>query len=542
MAVVFSAASVVEDVLQRHGHDENFNRLRGLDFDSRRAEEAAARRNEAANWLRKMVGIVASKDLPAEPSEEELRLALRSGMILCNVINRVKSGAVPKVVESPSDCSLIPDGAALSAYQYFENVRNFLVAAQEIGVPTFEASDLEQGGISARVVNSILALKSYHEWRQTGGNGVWKFSGNVKPAMPMKQYVRKNMEPFTNSFSRHVSANESMSNTPSHDADHNSNTSAQSLSILVHSLLSDKKPEEIPELVESVLRKVVEEFELRVAKQNGLVQDAHCKSVKEAILEAKCMPDEETERRTLKRQIIFDKQGRDLWELKQSLSATKDGMQFMQMKFQEELNNIGMHIHGLAHAASGYHRVLEQNRKLYNEVQDLKGSIRVYCRIRPSLSREASYVSTVESIDEGNITIKTPSKYGKGHKSFSFNKVFGPSASQDEVFSDMQPVIRSVLDGYNVCIFAYGQTGSGKTYTMTGPRDLTEQTQGVNYRTLSDLFYLVEQRKDTIQYEVSVQMIEIYNEQVRDLLVGDGLNKRYPCSISLINKQVSRVS
>ena len=39
-------------------------------------------------------------------------------------------------------------------------------------------------------------------------------------------------------------------------------------------------------------------------------------------------------------------------------------------------------------------------------------------------------------------------------------------ANADEVFSDMQPLIRSVLDGFNVCIFAYGQTGSGKTYTM----------------------------------------------------------------------------
>lgn len=49
-----------------------------------------------------------------------------------------------QVVESPSDAVLVPDGAALSAYQYFENVRNFLVAVEEMGMPTFEASDLEQ--------------------------------------------------------------------------------------------------------------------------------------------------------------------------------------------------------------------------------------------------------------------------------------------------------------------------------------------------------------------------------------------------------------
>ena len=57
----------------------------------------ASRRYEAAGWLRKMVGVVAAKDLPAEPSEEEFRLGLRSGIILCNVLNKVKPGAVPKV-------------------------------------------------------------------------------------------------------------------------------------------------------------------------------------------------------------------------------------------------------------------------------------------------------------------------------------------------------------------------------------------------------------------------------------------------------------
>lgn len=79
----------------------------------------------------------------------------------------------------------------------------------------------------------------------------------------------------------------------------------------------------------------------------------------------------------------------------------------------------------------------------------------------------------------------------------------------------------------------------------TGPKDLTEDTLGVNYRALSDLFLLAEQRRDTFQYDVSVQMIEIYNEQVRDLLVADGFTKRYPSlhqiSIKILCKLIESI-
>nr|GLL42559.1 kinesin-like protein KIN-14I [Ipomoea trifida] len=549
-AFSFSVVSVVEDVLQQHG-----TRSRGLDLDARRAEEAAIRRYEAAAWLRKMVGVVGAKDLPAEPSEEEFRLGLRSGIVLCNVLNKIQPGAVPKVVESPSDAALLPDGAALSAYQYFENVRNFLVAVQEVGIPTFEASDLEQGGASSRIVNCVLGLKSYSEWKQSGGIGVWKFGGNVKPTTACaKQLTRKNSEPFmSSSSSRNMLMNEKSLSGAGTETETNRMPSS-SLSMLVRAVLLDKKPEEVPNLVESVLSKVVEEFELRIASQNDVQRRATLKDSiishvnkpitkqtagitkveqrninvmkKEDFQKNNNIIDEELQRRCLKQQMVVDEQEKGLKELKQTLSTTKAGVQFMQMKFDEEIHNIGLHIHGLAHAASGYHRVLEENRKLYNQVQDLKGSIRVYCRVRPFLHGQSSYLSAVDQIEDGTITINTPSKHGKGHRSFNFNKVFGPSATQGEVFSDTQPLIRSVLDGYNVCIFAYGQTGSGKTYTMSGPKDLTEQSQGVNYRALGDLFLLAEQRKDTFHYDVFVQMIEIYNEQVRDLLVTDGLNKR----------------
>ncbi|KAK8998224.1 hypothetical protein V6N11_083617 [Hibiscus sabdariffa] len=527
----FSVASVVEDVLQQHD-----NRSQDLDLESRKAELAASRRYEAAGWLRKMVGIVAAKDLPAEPSEEEFRLGLRSGIVLCNALNKVQPGAVPKVVERPCDAAPIPDGAALSAYQYFENVRNFLVAGQELGLPTFEASDLEQGGKSARVVNCVLALKSYNNWKLSGGNGVWKFGGNTKPATTTlaKPFVRKTSEPFMNSFQRTSSTYEKLSNGHANEIDTNKmEADSGSLSMLVRAILTDKKPEEVPMLVESLLGKVVEEFEHRIGSQygvmkttsNGITASDFNKPLPKPIpgdkkIEEKNIKvmkkdncfhnftDDELKGQSLKLQMIFDQQQRDIQDLKHTINATKVGMQHMQMKFHEEFNNLGMNIHGLAHAASG--------------------SIRVYCRVRPFLSGKSSYLSIVDSIEDGNITINIPSKNGKGCKSFTFNKVFGQSATQAEVFSDMQPLIRSVLDGYNVCIFAYGQTGSGKTYTMVGPKELTEKNQGVNYRALGDLFMLAEQRKDTFRYDVAVQMIEIYNEQVRDLLVTDGSNKRYP--------------
>ena len=65
------------------------------------------------------------------------------------------------MVESPCDAALIPDGAALSAFQYFENVRNFLVAGQELGLPTFEASDLEQVCFPSNFVFSHLFLQFF---------------------------------------------------------------------------------------------------------------------------------------------------------------------------------------------------------------------------------------------------------------------------------------------------------------------------------------------------------------------------------------------
>ncbi|XP_047259368.1 kinesin-like protein KIN-14L, partial [Capsicum annuum] len=86
-----------------------------------------------------------------------------------------------------------------------------------------------------------------------------------------------------------------------------------------------------------------------------------------------------------------------------------------------------------------------------------------------------------------------------------------------------KPLVRSVMDGYNVCIFAYGQTGSGKTYTMSGPGGDSTKEFGINQLALNDLFLLSDERKDIMSYKIHVQMVEIYNEQIRDLLADDPL-------------------
>ena len=83
------------------------------------------------------------------------------------------------------------------------------------------------------------------------------------------------------------------------------------------------------------------------------------------------------------------------------------------------------------------------------------------------------------------------------------------------VFEKTAPFATSVLDGFNVSIFAYGQTGTGKTFTMEG----TEGARGVNYRTLEELFRIIKEREGIFLYEVTVSVLEVYNEQIHDLLL-----------------------
>ncbi|WVZ55152.1 hypothetical protein U9M48_005852 [Paspalum notatum var. saurae] len=162
-----------------------------------------------------------------------------------------------------------------------------------------------------------------------------------------------------------------------------------------------------------------------------------------------------------------------------------------------------------------YYEEMDKRKKLHNIVQETKGNIRVFCRCRPLSKDEVSSgqkcVVDFEGANDGDILI---SNSGTTKKTFKFDRVFTPKDDQDVVYADASPLVTSVLDGYNVCIFAYGQTGTGKTFTMEG----TESNRGVNYRTLEELFKIAEERKESVTYDLSVSVLEVYNEQIRDLL------------------------
>ena len=95
----------------------------------------------------------------------------------------------------------------------------------------------------------------------------------------------------------------------------------------------------------------------------------------------------------------------------------------------------------------------------------------------------------------------------------------------EAVFAESLPVVRSVMDGFNVCIFAYGQTGTGKTFTMEG----VPENRGVNYRALEELFRISEERSSSVAYTFCVSILEVYNEKIRDLLDDNSepTSKRY---------------
>ena len=101
-----------------------------------------------------------------------------------------------------------------------------------------------------------------------------------------------------------------------------------------------------------------------------------------------------------------------------------------------------------------------ERRQLHNKIQDLKGNIRVFCRVRPTTDKAPTKHITFPG-EPGSLRLKTTGSSVSGAKkdkttTFGFDKIFGPKANQAVIFDEVGELVQSALDGYNISIFAYG--------------------------------------------------------------------------------------
>lgn len=169
-----------------------------------------------------------------------------------------------------------------------------------------------------------------------------------------------------------------------------------------------------------------------------------------------------------------------------------------------------------------------ERRKLHNTIQELKGNIRVFARVRGGTQPNESF-SYPDLLDGRAIDVigpATTSATGREEKkkhSFTFDKVFPPPTGQEEIFGEISQLVQSALDGYRVCIFAYGQTGSGKTYTMEGPGErgtgMISGERGMIPRAVQQVVATSRAMKEQgWDFQLEAQFLEIYNDELRDLL------------------------
>ena len=216
--------------------------------------------------------------------------------------------------------------------------------------------------------------------------------------------------------------------------------------------------------------------------------------------------------------------------LEASLRSSNSRADELEAEVQDHIQQLARLAQQLDHARQGIADAKEKlrneesvRRKLHNQVQELKGNIRVFCRVRPSLSTEPQEESAKIAFPDTNsdcreIEIQGPEeKNSLGNVSvkksaFSFDRVFSPDSKNDAVFEEISQLVQSALDGYNVCIFCYGQTGSGKTFTMSADDGMIPRTVHQIYETTQNL------KEKGWNYSMEGSFVEVYNENLNDLL------------------------
>nr|XP_046274682.1 kinesin-like protein KIFC1 [Scatophagus argus] len=231
-------------------------------------------------------------------------------------------------------------------------------------------------------------------------------------------------------------------------------------------------------------------------------------------------------------ETLRDSQETELQTLKMKLSVQESTLARVQETLRVTEEEVRSLKETVAQQKDELHSGEMERRRLHNTIQELKGNIRVFCRVRPLVDGGHSKHIQLSASDNKALTLAKTEESHTGktaetqkNYNFNFDRVFGPMASQQEIFEEISLLVQSALDGYNVCCFAYGQTGSGKTYTMEG--DEFEETRGVIPRAVQQIFRAAEKLgAQGWEFTFTASFVEIYNESLRDLLYTGKASKR----------------
>ena len=156
-------------------------------------------------------------------------------------------------------------------------------------------------------------------------------------------------------------------------------------------------------------------------------------------------------------------------------------------------------------------------------------AVKVCVRLRPLNKREKrgnTIPVVTANTEKGEINVVKGLSTKATRHGFNFDNVFSEFATQEEVFNQtLLPIVEQVMKGYEATVFAYGQTGTGKTYTMEGDINVDSQ-RGVIPRSCESIFDQLENSGKFANFKVTVSYLEIYNEELSDLLVEKGKNLR----------------
>lgn len=472
------------------------------------ASVAALKRQAVADWIKGETGL----DVPAR-TESGFRSALKDGVILCQLINAVQPPESDKVIHIAHNDN---DGAA----EKDKNLKSFLGALEDLEFPekdTFTISNLTgpTQEDSLEVANSLLKLKSH-----VGG-----VNSDLIPSAAAKQEIpitteASTFQARTPNLSAACTKSESMGFTTkimdfwtsllrqrivSRGVDSESLTNPNVVPCEVFDKFSGMLCSIIAQVEAESCTSVGWEQEQRVSNLEATVEELRAKSSGESTSRTtdshRSLRGSEREVETLWRRIQAEK------EMGAALERQLQHEFGERQVIEKEMDGIRDDLDILSEYLVKAKPIEEENRQLYDTILDLKGKVRVVCRLMDDPKDEPGFVFS----NGGDIAVTSGGK----RKVFKMNAVVPPGVSDSQACEEAKPLVRSVMDGFSACVFSCGnQTRHGGS-SFLGP-------DGIVSSFLEDILDIQAMRGGQADYRISIKMVTLHNGNAYDLLEEEG--------------------